>query len=158
MVAEKPFAPAGPALSFDRDILSVTMATDDLEGKLRRILHGVRADVVAAYLFGSHARGTARDDSDVDVAVLVRGEPAPTLEGLGMDLLADLERDLGRPVDLVVLNRAPTDLVHRVLRDGHLVLERDRSARIQFEVKARNLYFDMQPILRRYRRQGVRAA
>jgi predicted nucleotidyltransferase len=132
----------------------VTVA-DDLEDKLRRALVGVRPDVVAAYLFGSRARGTARADSDVDVAVLVRGEPAATLDGLGMDLLVDLERDLRLPVDLVVLNRAPPDLVHRVLRDGRLVLERDRSARIQFEVQARNQYFDMQPILRRYRGQGA---
>jgi len=133
------------------------MAAAELEEKLGRALAGVRSDVVAAYLFGSHGRGTARDDSDVDVAILVRGEPPPTLEGLGMDVLADLERELGRPVDLVVLNHGPSDLVHRVLRDGRLVLERDRSARIAFEVKARNTYFDMQPILRRYRGQSVRA-
>lgn len=134
------------------------MVVDDIAEKLRRALGGVRSDVVAAYLFGSHARGTARDDSDVDVAVMLRGEPEATLEGLGMDLVADLERELARRVDLVVLNRAPTDLVHRVLRDGRLVLERDRSARIRFEVRARNEYFDMQPILRRYRRQGEGAA
>jgi predicted nucleotidyltransferase len=129
-----------------------------LEEQLRSALAGIRADVVAVYLFGSRARGTARDDSDVDLGVLVRGEPAATLDGMGMDLLVDLERALRLPVDLVVLNRAPTDLVHRVLRDGRLLLERDRSARIRFEVKARNAYFDMQPILRRYRRQdGQRA-
>lgn len=129
----------------------------DLQDELERALAAVRPDVIAAYLFGSQARGTAREDSDVDVAILVKGEPAPTLEGLGMDVLADLERDLGRRVDLVVLNHAPTDLVHRVLCDGRLLLERDRSARIAFEVKARNEYFDMQPVLRRYRGQGVRA-
>jgi predicted nucleotidyltransferase len=136
----------------------ITMVAPDLEEKLGRALADVRSDVVAAYLFGSHGRGTAREDSDVDVAVLVRGEPASTLDGLGMDLQADLERDLRRCVDLVVLNRAPTDLVHRVLRDGRLLLERDRSARIAFEVRARNEFFDMQPILRRYRGQGVRVA
>jgi predicted nucleotidyltransferase len=77
----------------------------DLQDQLGRALAAVRPDVIAAYLFGSQARGTAREDSDVDVAILVQGEPAPTLEGLGMDVLADLERDLGRRVDLVVLNR-----------------------------------------------------
>ena len=134
------------------------MTDPDLEEMLGRALAGARSDIVAAYLFGSRARGTAREDSDVDVAILLRGEPAPTLEGLGMDVLADLERDLERRVDLVVLNHAPTDLVHRVLGAGRLLLERDRSARIAFEVKARNEYFDMQPILRRYRGQSVRAA
>ena len=49
---------------------------------------------------------------------------------------------------LVVLNEAPCDLVHRVLRDGRL----DRAARVRFEVRSRNEYFDMDPVRRAYRR------
>ena len=51
-------------------------------------------------------------------------------------------------MDLVVLNRAPADLIHRVLRDGILVLDLDPSARIRFEVRARNEYFVLLPHLR----------
>ena len=58
---------------------------------------------------------------------------------------------LGLPVQLVALNRAPVDLVHRVLRDGKLIVDRDRGRRIRFEVKARNEFFDLQPVLARYR-------
>jgi hypothetical protein len=65
---------------------------------------------------------------------------------------AELEALLGRPVDLVVLNTAPVDLVHRVMRDGRLLLQPDPSARIAFEVRARNEYFDLLPLLRRHRR------
>ena len=57
------------------------------------------------------------------------------------------------PVQVVLLNDAPVDLVHRVLRDGELLLERDRAARIRFEVRARSLYFDLQPMLTEYRRR-----
>jgi hypothetical protein len=39
-----------------------------------------------------------------------------------------------------------------VLRDGRLVHEADRAARIRFEVRRRNEYWDMLPIWRRYRR------
>jgi len=53
---------------------------------------------------------------------------------------------------------APTDLVHRVLRDGSLLVDRDKPMRIRFEVDARNRYFDLQPFLRRYRRFPVDAA
>ena len=62
------------------------------------------------------------------------------------------ERHLGRPLDLVVLNRARVELIHRVLRDGILIHDRNPSARICFEVKARNEYFDLLPYLRQYRR------
>ena len=109
-------------------------------------------DIVCAYLFGSVARGVAGPRSDVDIAVLYAGEPPPGMAGLGLRLGGELEHELGVPVDLVVLNRSPVDLVHRVLRDGVLVLERDRSARVRFEVKARNEYFDLKPILDEYRR------
>lgn len=113
-------------------------------------------EVAAAWLFGSHAHGTARPDSDVDVAVLFARAPAPTLLGPGTDLAADLERSLGRPVDLVVLNRASADLVHRVLTDGVLVCDRDRSVRIAFESRKRAEYFDLIPMLRQIRRAAVR--
>ena len=110
--------------------------------------------IAAAYLFGSVARDRARDTSDVDVAVLFEQDPPGTLEGLHGELAHALEELFGRPVDLVILNHAPADLAHRVLRDGILVSERDRSARIRFEVHARRAYFDLEPILRRYRRAG----
>jgi hypothetical protein len=38
-----------------------------------------------------------------------------------------------------------------VLRDGRLVLDRDPGARIRLEVRARNEYFDLEPIGRLYR-------
>jgi hypothetical protein len=121
--------------------------------KLTDALHGEESGLVCAYLFGSAARGEDRPGSDLDVAVLFRDDPPRTLAGLHLDLADRLTGALGgRRVDLVVLNRAPVDLVHRVLRDGVLLLERDRSARIRFEVRARNEYFDLLPHLERYRR------
>jgi len=113
---------------------------------------GDHIDIVCVYVYGSVARGEARGASDIDVAVLYAQEPRPTLEGLGLELGYTLERLLGRPVDLVILNRAPLDLIHRVLRDGVLVYDSDPSSRIRFEVQARNAYFDLLPYLRQYRR------
>jgi uncharacterized protein len=108
--------------------------------------------IVCVYVYGSLARGEADGASDVDVAVLYAQEPPPTLEGLGIELGYTLERLLGKPVDLVILNRAPLDLIHRVLRDGVLVYDGDPSSRIRFEVHARSAYFDLLPYLRQYRR------
>jgi hypothetical protein len=126
--------------------------------RLRALLAGRPEGIVCAYLFGSLARGEDRADSDVDLAVLLAGEPPATLEeGLGLSTAAALERSLGRAVDLVVLNTAPVDLVHRVLRDGVLLLDTDAAVRIRFEVAARNAYFDLLPTLREYRR-GPRQA
>lgn len=56
-------------------------------------------------------------------------------------------------MQLVVLDQASPDLVHRVLRDGVLLLERDRSRRIDFEVRSRAEYFDLEPLRRLYREE-----
>ena len=116
------------------------------------------ADVAAAWLFGSFARGDAHAESDVDVAVLCRRTPAATLDALPLRLEGELERLLRRTTQVVVMNSAPADLRARVLRDGRLLADRDRSRRIRFEVRTRNEWFDLQPILREYRRIGRRPA
>lgn len=119
----------------------------------RKIADVVEAcpDVAAAYLFGSHARGTDTPVSDVDVAVLFRAPPPRRLDAPRFSLEGDLERELGRTVDLVLLNDAPVDLRIRVLREGRLLVDRDRAARIAFEVRTRNEAFDLEPVLARYR-------
>jgi uncharacterized protein len=127
---------------------------DALVERLRAYFATHDTGVDVAYLFGSTARGTARADSDVDVAVLPDRPAETPLGALRLDLEGDLEGALGRPVQLVVLDRAPADLVHRVLRDGLLLYERDRSRRLAFEVRARNEYFDLQPFYARYRRRA----
>ena len=85
-----------------------------------------------------------------------RGHPARAAAGgrirrPTLDLEGDLERLLGMPAQVVILNRAPADLVHRVLRDGKLLVDRNPSVRIAFEVRARNEFFDLKPVLDRYR-------
>lgn len=133
------------------------MPRDHVARALREFFVQRRQSIVCAYLFGSTARGTARPDSDVDIAVLLRKTPPATLEGLGVDLAGELERAVGKPVDLIVLNRASADLVHRVLRDGILVHESDRRARVEFETRKRAEYFDVLPYLREYRRSSIRS-
>lgn len=109
--------------------------------------------IAAVYLFGSVAKGTARRESDVDIGVLYQAQPAATLLAQPFSDEADLAELLARPVQVIVMNRAPADLVHRILRDGILVLEPDKSRRIAFEVRSRNEYFDLLPMLREYRRR-----
>jgi predicted nucleotidyltransferase len=133
------------------------MATTTIEQALREFFGAQPDGIIAAYLFGSVARGTAGRRSDVDVAVLYAAAPPATLEGLPLNLEGRIEQLVGRPVQVVVLNTAPVSLVHRILRDGVLVLDCVPSARIRFEVRARNEFFDLQPIVDRYRRRPLPA-
>ena len=128
-----------------------TAPDDEIQAALRRFFAESPRGVACAYLFGSRARGTARPDSDVDVGVILAAPAPPGLAGLPLALEDDLERALQLPVQVVDVERAPADLVHRILRDGILVFEADRSRRIAVEVRRRNEYFDLLPILQRYR-------
>ena len=73
-----------------------------------------------AILFGSHARGTPRPGSDVDVAIL------PESPGLSLAeenrLGVALERAVRAPVDLVRIDRASAALRWRIARDGVVLL------------------------------------
>jgi len=147
--------PSRAALSRPNLSYNAGMATVIIEQALREFFLTRPDGIIAAYLFGSVARGTAGARSDVDVAVLYAAAPPATLEGLPLDLEGRIGQLLGRPVQVIVLNTAPVGLVHRVLRDGVLLLDSAKSARIRFEVRSRNEFFDLQPIVARYRRRPL---
>ena len=106
-----------------------------------------RGEILEAYLFGSHARGQAQPHSDIDVAVYVDDARADdTGYGYRANLTTDLMAGLRfNDVDVVVLNRAPPLLYHRVLRDGVRLLARDLSATTTREGRAVSRYCDFVP-------------
>jgi predicted nucleotidyltransferase len=85
---------------------------------IQEIISARRADVLAAAkrhgvtsikVFGSVARGDARDDSDVDFLVEVGPHHSAFFPG---GLVMDLEEILGRRVDVV-----EPDALHRLIKD-----------------------------------------
>ena len=121
---------------------------EQLVARLTRVL-AQRREVLDAYLFGSHARGLARTDSDIDVAVYIDETMAADghwgyRAGLATDLMVAIGTD---DVDVVVLNEAPILLYHRVLRDGVRLLSRDLRATTRRAGQALSRYFDFLPQL-----------
>jgi uncharacterized protein len=96
-----------------------------------------RQEVAFAFLYGSQAKGTATRRSDVDIAVYffprerhpveIEGEFFYPAEG---EIWGDLERLLGKEVELLVLNRVPATVaasaikgVPLLIRDWNLYLD-----------------------------------
>ncbi len=108
--------------------------------------------VVALYLFGSRALGTASEHSDYDYAVLLqetghaRGEP---LYFALYNLLAEISpRTLDNDViDIVFLRDAPLELRFHVVQHGRVLFDDDALNRVRFEELTVRLYCDYRPIL-----------
>jgi uncharacterized protein len=114
--------------------------------KLRAALQAAPG-VAAAWVFGSVARGEARADSDLDVAVLLRDREATPLTHRRelSELAALLEDAAARRIDLVVLSPHDPIIFHRVLSEGVLVVDAEPARRIEATTAALARYFDWAP-------------
>ncbi|MGB5816065.1 MAG: nucleotidyltransferase domain-containing protein [Thermoanaerobaculia bacterium] len=99
-----------------------------MEAELREGLQN-REDVRFAVLFGSISRGSGGSDSDLDVAVEVRGADP-------LQLAAELSLALDRDVDIVDLSQAGYPLLQAILRDGVLVYEGVPGSYAQWRARA----------------------
>lgn len=125
--------------------------------------------IVAAYQFGSTARGQEGPLSDLDIAILVDDKRAPSaLDLLRVELLLayELQKQLSvSAVDLITLNRQKVPFQHAVLRTGRLIYDADPEYRIRFMQEVIQAYLDFKPTLEligqfhaqgRLRRCGIR--
>lgn len=133
----------------------------DIERAVREYFEAARPPGVAsAYLFGSHGRGAAHRESDVDVAVLfdygafpdrpTRGRDAVRL---GTELIAATHRNA---VDVVALNDAPPELAVAAV-SGQRVYRADPGADHAFVRTALLRLGDLRPFLERTRRVKLEA-
>ena len=99
-----------------------------------------------AYVHGSRAAGTARPDSDLDVAAFW-GSAAP----------GSFEVDVPVGVDLMILDTAPLELRGRVAEKGVLLFEVDSAARVHWEAMTRKVWFDERPRIERSHREFAAA-
>ncbi len=88
------------------------MSTEEIKEKVAPILEkwGVRR----AYLFGSYARGNAKEDSDVDILVEL-SEDMSLLDFVGLKL--DIEDAIGKKVDLVEFGTIKPSIKKRILEN-----------------------------------------
>lgn len=125
------------------------------EASVERLRAALEADqrVVFAYLFGSHATGSAGPRSDVDVGVYVSSmDPDPLLDLIGT-VTSALHRD---DVDVVLLNSAPLTLAFEVLK-GRLLFSKSEDARVAAEAAIMSRYHDRAYYMRRHLREFAEA-
>jgi predicted nucleotidyltransferase len=95
--------------------------------------------ITVMYLFGSHAFGAPREDSDVDIAVFTDGHEPPTMD---LELGVFLEKQLKRPVDVVIIQKVSPVLQHEVLSNKIRIYEKDAQLRVFQENRSLREYLD----------------
>ncbi|HUV40992.1 MAG TPA: nucleotidyltransferase domain-containing protein [Sedimentisphaerales bacterium] len=98
-------------------------------------------DVQAVYLFGSYGTDQAWADSDIDIAVLLPHEKSCKAGCLLMsDLRFELERLLGKGVDLINLRRVGTVLQKEIVMADRRIYYGDEYAADEFEMLTFSYY------------------
>ena len=100
------------------------ISPDQIDAAVRRLAEAAAPERIV--LFGSYARGDARDDSDLDLLVIEHDLPDQAGE---MIRLRRVLRPLRIPVDVLVFSRSdverlgdqPGSVLYWVLREGKIV-------------------------------------
>jgi len=113
--------------------------------------------VLFAYLYGSHAKGTAHPFSDVDIAIYTELNDLDAVYSLEMNLGLALDARLKHTIstDVRSLTLLPIAVAGEAVTFGRLIYSVDEAARVDFEVHARKRYFDFRPVLQDYYRKAL---
>lgn len=123
---------------------------EKIREKIARVLEN-EPHVLFAYLFGSYARGTQTERSDMDIAVYLDNEPErDPLYSSRLALQIEKSLDSTISVDLRILNGSPVRFRHQVLISGTLIHSKNERARITFEAYSISRYMDFKPYIHRY--------
>lgn len=94
------------------------------------------------YIFGSFAKGTNRENSDIDIAFLINGglNPYTKLNILGR-MVDILDRD---DIDIVILNNVNEVLKFQVIKYGKIIYMDSLYNKVVFESTTMSRYMDME--------------
>jgi len=118
--------------------------TEQLGEGVRPILEQFPA-VQAAFLFGSHAEGRARDSSDLDIGLVGDKD---TLQRQRLALLTEFARAGVDRVDLVILDGADPALQFEAVAPNRLLYARPEFDKGSYFSRTLREYFDFEPYLR----------
>ncbi len=102
-------------------------------------------------LFGSRVAGSARADSDVDVAIGLSGRSAEIRRAVDVAFA----RAVDQPVDISFLDTAPSQLRFEMARSGVLLFERTHGAWTRERARAMVDWWDWAPLARRIHDRAV---
>ncbi len=102
-----------------------------------------KADVHLIFIFGSSVKGNLTEESDVDVAILFKHFPDLSEINQIRDELSNL---IKREVDVVVLNNSSPIIRMQVLKNGVLLINKNKAIYNDFFVRTVKEYDDLKRV------------
>jgi len=122
-------------------------ATNSKENDLKKIRPIVeelkRGEVQAIYLFGSHAKGSARPTSDIDICVI-------TNKDIPRSAKEEIMSNSSRNIDVSLFWDLPPTIRFRVFQEGKTLYTKDELSLQRIKVDTLKSYLDIQPIIKRH--------
>lgn len=114
--------------------------------------------LLAVYLFGSHADGTATAGSDYDLGLLFGERPSFEQAAImEMEIADKVSGILAAEVDTVTLNLASIEMKFIVIKKGVVIYSENDELRTDFEDIVIRDYLDFKPLLDTFRREAREA-
>lgn len=111
--------------------------------------------ILFAYIFGSFVS----DDEvkDIDVGVFISSVENKSPLKLELKLEGEIEDAIHIPVDIRIINNAPSSFIYNVLKGGIVIVDNNKSLRSDFEGLVYKKYFDFQHLRNEYLREIINA-
>ena len=110
--------------------------------------------LLAVYLFGSRADGTANEQSDYDFGILFSSPVRIEDTAIALFALEEEMADILKcEVDVIALDTASIEKRFLIISKGLLIYSRDDDKRTDFEDLVIKEYLDFKPVLEKYRKE-----
>lgn len=93
-----------------------------------------KPEIVAVYIFGSHAKGTERKDSDVDLAVLIDNELLCKQFELKNRYTGELSRILRKDLHILIMNNLGELILGQIFKYSQCIVNRNPEILSRFKM------------------------
>ncbi len=111
--------------------------------------------ILFAYIFGSFV--SEDGFKDIDIGVFISGVESKSPLKLELKLEGEIEDAIHIPVDIRIINNAPSSFIYNVLKGGIVIVDNNKSLRSDFEGLVYKKYFDFQHLRNEYLREIINA-
>ncbi len=110
--------------------------------ELNHLIKELKKDknVESAYLFGSYAEGNAREDSDIDIAVITKKNTTDLQKG-------KIAGNSSEKIDLSIFWDMPLQIRFRILSEGKLLFTRNKANLMKIKLSTMREYQDFRPVI-----------